>query len=144
MTSTASAASCLQRECSWAEAPHEWNNSRGSLWLGEMIAEPEIVPQTTLFGKVVVYECSACGKNFPVPLLEGTVSPDLPIPLVIWAAFLAHECNRSSPTGKKRKIRESRMAADDDDLPTTYLLYAAAVILVIAAAAVSTFFIFFH
>jgi hypothetical protein len=109
-----------------------------------MLAKPEIVPQTTLFGKVVAYECSVCGKSFPVPLLEGAVSPDLPIPLIIYAAFLAHECKGSSPTGQKRKIRESRMAADDDDLPTTYLLYAAAVILVIAAAAVSTLYIMFH
>jgi hypothetical protein len=116
----------------------------GSLWLGEMIAKPEIVPQTTLFGKVVAYECSACGKSFPVPLLEGAVSPDLPIPLITWTAFLGHECKSSNPIGRKRKIRESQMAADDDDLPTTYLLYAAAVILVIAAAAISTFFIIFH
>jgi hypothetical protein len=104
----------------------------------------EIVPKTTLFGKVVAYECSTCGKSFPVPLLEGAVSPDLPIPLIIYAAFLAHECKSSSQTGQKRKIRESRMAADDDDLPTTYLLYAVAVILAIAAAAASTFFIIFH
>jgi hypothetical protein len=110
--------------------------------LEEMIAKPEIVPKTTLFRKVVAYECSACGKSFPVPLLEGAVSPHLPIPLIIYAAFLAHDCKSS--TGQKRKIRESRMAADDDDLPTTYLLYAIAVILVIAAAAASTFFIIFH
>jgi hypothetical protein len=107
-----------------------------------MIAKPEIVPQTTLFGKVVAYECSACGKNFPVALLEGAVSPDLPIPLITCAAFLGHECK--SPTGQKRGIRGSQMAADDDDLPARYLLYTAAVILVIAAAAVSTFFIIFH
>ena len=112
--------------------------------MGEMIAKPEIVPQTTLFGKVVAYECSACGKSFPVRLLEGAVSPDLPIPLIIYAAFLAHECKSTSATGQKPEIRESRMAADDDDLPTTYLLYAVAVILVIAAAAASTFFIIFH
>jgi hypothetical protein len=112
--------------------------------LGEMIAKPEMVPQTTLFGKVVAYECSACGKSFLVPLLEGAVSPDLPIPLIIYAAFLAHECRSLSPTGQKREMRESQMAADDDDLPTTYLLYAVAVILVIAAAAASTFFIIFH
>ena len=97
-----------------------------------------------LFGKVVAYECSACRRSFPVPLLEGAVSPDLPIPLIIYAAFLAHECRSSRPTGQKRKIRERQMAADDDDLPATYLLYAAAVILVIAAAAVGTFFIIFH
>ena len=109
-----------------------------------MIAKPEIVPKTTLFGKVVAYECSACSKSFPMPLLEWAVSPDLPIPLITYAAFLAHECRSLSPTGRKREIRESQMAADDDDLPTTYLLYAAAVILVIAAAAVSTFFIIFH
>jgi hypothetical protein len=109
-----------------------------------MIAKPGLLPQTTLFGKVVAYECSACGKSFPVPLLEGAVSPDLPIPLIIWAAFLGHECKCSNPIGQKRKTRESRMAADDDDLPTTYLLYAIAVILVIAAAAASTFFIIFH
>jgi hypothetical protein len=109
-----------------------------------MIAKPELVPHSMLFGKVVAYECSACGKSFPVPLLEGAVSPDLPIPLIICAAFLEHGCKCSSPTGSRRKVRESQMAADDDDLPTTYLLYAAAVILVIAAAAVSTFFIIFH
>ena len=97
-----------------------------------------------LFGKVVAYECTVCGKSFPLPLLEGAVSPDLPIPFNIYAVFLAHECKSSSPTGQKREIRESQMAADDDDLPATYLLYAAAVILVIAAAAVSTFFIIFH
>jgi hypothetical protein len=108
-----------------------------------MTAEPELVPQTTLFGKVVAYECSACGKSFPVPLLEGAVSPDLPIPLIIYGAFLGHECKSSSSPGRKRGIRGSQMAADDDDLPATYLLYAAAVILVIAAAAVSTFFIIF-
>ena len=106
--------------------------------------KPEIVPKTTLFGKVVAYKCSACGKSFPVPLLEGAVSPDLPIPLIICAAFLEHECKSSSPKGQKRKMRESQMAADDDDLPATYLLYAAVVILVIAAAAFSTFFIIFH
>jgi hypothetical protein len=120
------------------------DNSRGSLWLGEMIAKPELVPQSTLFGKVIAYECSACGKSFPVPLLEGAVSPDRPIPLIIYAAFLGHECKSSSSTGRKRGIRGSRMAGDDDDLPTVYLLYAAALILVIAAAAVSTFFIIFH
>ena len=109
-----------------------------------MIAKPELVPQSTLFGKVVAYECSPCGKSFPVPLLEGAVSPDLPIPLIVYAAFLGHECKNSSPTGRKRGIRGSQMAADDDDLPAIYLLYAAAVILVIAAAAVSTFFIIFH
>jgi hypothetical protein len=32
-----------------------------------MIAKPEIVPKTALFGKVVAYECCACGKSFPVP-----------------------------------------------------------------------------
>lgn len=109
-----------------------------------MIAKPDLLPQTTLFGKVIAYECSACGKGFPLSLLEGAVSPDLPIPLIIWAAFLDHECKSSNPIDPKRAIGESQMAADDDDLPTTYLLYAAAVILVIAAAAVSTFFIIFH
>ena len=93
----------------------------GGALVWRMIAKPEIVPQTTLFGKVVAYECSTCGKIFPVPLLEGAVSPDLPIPLIIYAAFLAHECKNSSPTGQNRKIRESQMAADDDDLPATYL-----------------------
>jgi hypothetical protein len=109
-----------------------------------MITKPEIVPKTMLFGKVVAYECSACRKSFPVPLLEGAVSPDLPIPLIIYAAFLGHECKGLSPTGQRRERRENHMAADDDDLPATYLLYAAAVILVIAAAAASTFFIIFH
>jgi hypothetical protein len=120
------------------------DNSRGSSWLGEMIAKPELVPQSMLSGKVVAYECSACGKSFPVPLLESAVSPDFPIPLIIYAAFLSHECKSSSPTGRKQGIRGSQMTADDEDLPATYLLYAAAVILVIASAAVSAFSIIFH
>jgi hypothetical protein len=68
------------------------------LSLEEMVEKPRLVPQTTLFGKVVVYECTACGKSFPMPLLEGAVPSDLPAPYIIRAAFLDHDCKGSNLT----------------------------------------------
>jgi hypothetical protein len=63
----------------------------------------KLVPQTMLFGKVVVYECTACSKTFAMPLLEGAVSEDLPAPSIVHALFLDHECNRSNSKNSESK-----------------------------------------
>ena len=61
-----------------------------------MLEKPRLVPQTMLFGRVVLYECTACGKSFAMPLLEGAVPSDFPAPAVVHAAFLGHDCKGSS------------------------------------------------
>jgi hypothetical protein len=33
----------------------------------------QLAPQTILFRKVIVYECTVCRKEFAMPLLEGAV-----------------------------------------------------------------------
>ena len=57
-----------------------------------MLEKPRLVARTELFGRVVLYECAACGKSFAMPLLEGAVASDLPAPAVVHAAFLGHDC----------------------------------------------------
>jgi hypothetical protein len=77
--------------------------------------------------------------------LEGAVSSELPTPLIVYAAFLEHECAGSNPRGRKSKYeRGISMAADDEDLPARYLLYAGAVILVIATVAITALLFLFH
>jgi hypothetical protein len=60
--------------------------------LEAMLDKPRLVPQTMLFGRVVLYECTACGKTFAMPLLEGAVPSDFPAPAVVHAAFLGNNC----------------------------------------------------
>jgi hypothetical protein len=113
--------------------------------LGDKVENARLVPRTLLFGRVVAYNCTACGKAFAAPLLEDAVSSDLPTPLSVYAAFLEHECKGSDPRGRRPKYeRGTSMAADDEDLPTTYLLYAGAVILVIATVAIIALLFLFH
>lgn len=110
-----------------------------------MLEKARLVPRTLLFGRVVAYKCTACGKVFAVPLLEGAVPSDLPTPLIVYASFLEHECKGSDPRGRKSKYeRGISVAADDEDLPTTYLLYAGAVILVIATVGIIALLFLFH
>ena len=52
----------------------------------------QLVPQTILFGKVIVYECTICREKFAMPLLEGAVSPDRPPPPTVLRFFLSHAC----------------------------------------------------
>ena len=111
----------------------------------DKLENARLVPRALLFGRVVAYKCTACGKVFAVPLLEGAVSSDLPTPLIVYAAFLEHECKGSNPRGRKSKYeRKISRAADDEDLPAGYLLYAGAVILVIAAVAITALLFLFH
>lgn len=56
------------------------------------MGERRLTPQATLFGKVIMYECTACKKHFPMSLLEGAVAPDAPVPLIAQRAFQAHDC----------------------------------------------------
>jgi hypothetical protein len=51
-----------------------------------------LAPQTILFGKVIVYECTVCRKKFAMPLLEGAVPPDQPAPPAVQRVFLSHAC----------------------------------------------------
>jgi hypothetical protein len=60
--------------------------------LEDMVEKPALAPKTLLFGKVVVYECTACGKSFAIPLLEGAVPSEFPAPAMVRAAFFSHDC----------------------------------------------------
>ena len=50
------------------------------------------MPKAVLFGKVIAYECTACGRSFPMSLLYGAVPSDLPPPATVRDAFLRHIC----------------------------------------------------
>ncbi len=52
----------------------------------------QLVPQTVLFGKAIAYECTACGRKFPISLLHGAVRSDAPPPESVFNAFTAHVC----------------------------------------------------
>ena len=122
----------------------ELGKQSGWLSLEVKLENARLVPRALLFGRVVAYKCTACGRVFAVPLLEGAVSSDLPTPLIVYAAFLEHECKGSDPIAWKSKYRSISMAEDDEDLPATYLLYAGAVILVIATVAITAWLFLFH
>ena len=68
-----------------------------------MFEKPRLVPQTMLFGRVVAYECTGCGKSFAMPLLEGAVPSDFPPPYIIRAGFLSHDCQGSNATKYEAK-----------------------------------------
>jgi hypothetical protein len=113
--------------------------------LEDKFENARLVPRTLLFGRVVAYNCTACGKDFAVRLLEEAVSSDLPTPLSVYAAFLEHECKGSDPRGRRPKYEKGiSMAAEDEDLPTKYLLYAGAVILIIATVGIIALLFLFH
>jgi hypothetical protein len=46
-----------------------------------MCEERHLVPQSVLFGKVIAYECTVCGRTSAVSLLYGAVLPGLPLPV---------------------------------------------------------------
>lgn len=50
------------------------------------------MPGVVLFGRVIAYKCAACGKDFPMPLLDGAVCSKLPAPPAVREAFLRHLC----------------------------------------------------
>jgi hypothetical protein len=52
----------------------------------------QLVPKAVLFARVIAYKCTACGKNFPMPLLSGAVPSDLPAPVAVHEPFLRHVC----------------------------------------------------
>jgi hypothetical protein len=58
----------------------------------------QLAPQTTLFGKVIAYECTVCRKKFAMPLLEGAVLQHHAAPPTVQRAFLSHQCGaRGAP-----------------------------------------------
>jgi hypothetical protein len=56
------------------------------------MSEKTLTPQTTMYGKVVIYKCKSCGQRFPMHLLDGAVAPDVPPPLIVQSAFQNHDC----------------------------------------------------
>src|ERR1700733_15179221 len=98
-----------------------------------MTEKPTLVAQTTLFGRVVAYECTACGKSFAMALLDGAVPSDAPAPYIVPVRHSVHTFAKIRTNNSRSEVREIRMVADDDDLPLRYLFYAVAVIVVIAA-----------
>jgi hypothetical protein len=67
---------------------------------GKMTEKPTSVPQTMLFGRVVAYECTACGKSFAMSLLEGAVPSDSRAPYVVRSAFLVMFAKTQTRPGK--------------------------------------------
>ncbi len=55
----------------------------------------QLAPQTILFGKVIVYECTICSEKFAMPLLEGAVPPDHPEPPTVQRIFLSYACSQA-------------------------------------------------
>jgi hypothetical protein len=52
----------------------------------------QLVPQAVLFGKVIAYECAACGRKFSTSLLYGAVPSNDPPPATVRDAFFHHVC----------------------------------------------------
>lgn len=112
-----------------------------------MRKERQLVPHTTLFGRVIAYKCDACDKKFSMPWLNGAVSVDLPAPAAIDDAFFRHICvihKRSLLYAARYKCLEFLMALDDEDVPYSYLLYVVAVFAVIALLVVGAYFYLFR
>jgi hypothetical protein len=72
----------------------------------------QLAPQTILFGKVIVYECTVCRKKFAMPLLEGAVPPDHAAPPTVHMSFSAIYAVR-----RTRGEGNSSMTSDDEDFP---------------------------
>ena len=53
------------------------------------------MPRAVLFGKVIAYECTACGRSFPMSLLYGAVPSGFPAPLAVQDSFLHHICEKT-------------------------------------------------
>lgn len=115
-----------------------------------MRKERQLIPRTTLFGKVIVYECNACGRMFPISLLDGAVSAGLSPPTKVIGDFISHTCERhkaqlyaacSLHTARYRCLG-SLMALNDEDVPASYLVYVVVVTMVMAVLAVGAFFFF--
>ena len=51
----------------------------------------QLVPRAVLFGRVIAYECTACGRSFPMSLLYRAV----PAPLAVQDSFLHHICEKT-------------------------------------------------
>ena len=56
----------------------------------------QLVPSAILFGKVIAYECTACGRSFLMSLLYGVVPSDLPPPLAVLGSFIRHVCEEET------------------------------------------------
>lgn len=107
----------------------------------------QLVPQTVLFGKVIVYKRTVCDKIFSISLLHGAVSTDFPSLLNIGDAFFRHACEESTSLfwcSVRSKHLEFLMALDDDDVPASYLLYIVAVVVVIGLFVVGAFVFVFR
>lgn len=113
-----------------------------------MAEDRDLVPRAILFGRVVLYECTACGQYFWSGLLAEAVPASHAPPSAVRGAFQTHVCRELEvrrPLLSFRGFRRNviRMVDEGEDIPATYLLYAIGLLVAIAVAAlVVSVFIF--
>lgn len=61
-----------------------------------MQKERQLVPQAVLFGRVITYRCTACGRKFAISLLYGAVSTGSSPPASVVEAFCRHICGKEA------------------------------------------------
>lgn len=61
-----------------------------------MRKERQLVPEAVLFGKVIAYKCTTCGRKFAISLLYGAVSTGSSPPASVVEAFYRHICEKEA------------------------------------------------